>query len=141
MNSVVLCGRLSQEPKVTYSQGEKPMAIAKFSVACSRKFAKKGEQSADFINCVAFEKKAEWIEKYIHKGMKVDLKGHIQTGSYTNKEGNKVYTTDVFVEDIDFGESRNAAGLDTNPNIPQSAPDDNVFMNIPSNIDDEIPFL
>lgn len=139
MNSVVLCGRLSQEPKVSYTQGEKPMAIAKFSVACNRKFAKQGEQQADFINCTAFGKTAEFIEKYFHKGNKADLRGHIQTGSYTNKDGNKVYTTDVVVEEIEFGESRASASMNSTPEN-NSAPDGSDFMNIPMDENSEFPF-
>lgn len=147
MNKVILIGRLTRDPEVRYSQGEKPMAIASYSLAVDRMFKRDGEPSADFINCKAFGKQGEFAEKYLRKGMKIAVTGHIQTGSYTNRDGNKVYTTDVVVEQHEFCESRaessNAKGYDVPTPQPQPSPmptnsaDD--FMNIPDNID-ELPF-
>ena len=146
MNKVILMGRLTRDPEVRYSQnGEAPLAIARFSLAVDRRFQRQNaggdQQTADFINCVAFGKQGEFVEKYIHKGTKVALTGRIQTGSYTNKEGNKVYTTDVVAEEIEFAESKNSSSNngDFGGSAP-SAPADG-FMNIPdNNIEDEIPF-
>ena len=106
MNKVILMGRLTRDPDVRYSNGENATAVARFSLAVDRRFKRDGDQKADFISCVAFGKTAEFIEKYIRKGMRMTLAGRIQTGSYTNKEGNKVYTTDVFVEECEFAESK-----------------------------------
>lgn len=127
-------GRLTKDPDVRYTQGEKSMAIARYTLAVDRKFKKDGEPTADFISCVAFGKLAEVISKYCHKGMKVAVIGRIQTGSYTNKDGQKVYTTDVIVEEQEFcekkgeGESQNTAKADEG------------FMDLPGNVDSEIPW-
>ena len=139
MNRVILLGRTTKDADVRYSQGDKPMAIASFTLAVDRKYRKEGEQSADFINCKAFGKIAEVIEKYVTKGTKIAIVGRIQTGSYTNKDGNKVYTTDVMIEELEFCESKNA----NSGNAPQQNgqgfnPDG--FMNIPDGIDEELPF-
>ena len=145
MNKIILCGRLVREPEVRYSQGEKPMAIASFTLAVDRKFKKDGEQNADFINCKAFGKIAEFLERFGKKGVKFIVEGRIQTGSYTNKDGQRVYTTDIIAEDIEFAESKNSAGSDggytggqSSRPAPASAGDG--FMNIPDGIDEELPF-
>ena len=109
MNKVLLMGRLTKDPDVRYSQGENPTAVARFTLAVARRFSKNEENDTDFISCVAFGKTGEFVEKYLRKGTKVVVTGRIQTGSYTNKEGNKVYTTDVVVEDVEFAESKKAA--------------------------------
>ena len=110
MNKVILMGRLTRDPDVRYSQGENSTAVARYSLAEDRRFSRNDENSTDFINIVAFGKAGEFAEKYLHKGTKVLVTGRIQTGSYTNKEGQKVYTTDVVAEDQEFAESKNAAG-------------------------------
>lgn len=136
MNSVQLVGRLVRDPEVRYSQGENPIAVARFTVACNRKFKKEGEQDADFISCVAFGKVSEFVERYFQKGSSIGLNGRIQTGSYTNKDGQKVYTTDVFVESVEFVGSKNENQAGNNEATKKN--DD--FMNIPDNIDEELPF-
>ena len=111
MNKVILMGRLTRDPEVRYSQGEQATAIARYTVAVDRRFRRDGDsQTADFIGCVAFGRQAEFAEKYLRKGTKIALTGRIQTGSYTNKDGNKVYTTEVVVEEQEFAESKNASG-------------------------------
>lgn len=107
MNRVVLMGRLVREPEVRYSQTDQPMAIARYTLAVDRRRKQQeGQQSADFINCIAFGKNGEFVEKYLHKGTKICVSGHIQTGSYTNKDGQKVYTTDVVIDEQEFAESK-----------------------------------
>lgn len=143
MNKVMLMGRLTRDPEVRYSQGETPLAIARFSLAVDRRFSRNNggdQQSADFINCVAFGKQGEFAEKYLHKGTKIALTGRIQTGSYTNKDGNKVYTTDIVAEEMEFAESKGSNGDAPNYGASAPSPADDGFMNIPSGIDDEIPF-
>ncbi len=136
MNKVALTGRLTKDPDVRYSTGENQMCIARFSLAVNRRGAKKdGERKADFPSCVAFGKTGEFIEKYARKGMKFDITGRIQTGSYTNKDGNTVYTTDVVVEEIEFGESK---GSSSQPK-PESEPTEE-WVNVPDDVDDELPF-
>ena len=110
MNKVILMGRLTRDPEVRYSQGATATAIARFSIAVDRRFKRDGEPDADFINCVAFGKTGEFIERYGHKGTKFVVEGRIQTGSYTNKDGQRVYTTDVVGENVEFAESKNASG-------------------------------
>jgi single-strand DNA-binding protein len=141
MNKTILLGRLTREPEVRYSQGANPTAIARFTLAVDRKFKKDGEQSADFINCLAFGKTAEFVEKYLKQGTKIALTGRIQTGSYTNKEGQKVYTTEVVAEELEFAESKSAGGDNgqTSRPAPSQASSDG-FMNIPDGIDEELPF-
>ena len=134
MNKVALLGRFTKDPDVRYSAGEKQTAIARFTLAVDRRF-NRDEQSADFISCVAFGKTAEVIEKYMKKGTKVSVVGRIQTGSYTNKDGNKVYTTDVIVEEIEFAESK---GSSSNAEAPKKT--DDGFMNIPDGEDEALPF-
>ncbi len=138
MNRVILCGRLVRDPEIKYSQGEKPMAVAKFTLAVDRKFKKEGEQSADFINCTAFGKTAEVIEKYVFKGTKLIVEGRWQTGSYTNKDGNKVYTNDCAVDSIEFCESKSQQEKN---NAPAPSPNGDGFMNIPDGLEDGgLPF-
>ena len=139
MNKVILCGRLTRDPDVRYSQGDKPMAIAKYTLAVDRKFKKEGEQSADFISCVAMGKNGEFAEKYLKQGTKIVVEGHWQTGSYTNKDGAKVYTNDCMVESHEFCESRNSSQQSGNER-PQPMKDSDGFMNIPDGIDEELPF-
>ena len=110
MNKVILMGRLTRDPEVRYTQGDNPMAIARYTLAVDRRFNRNGDDAAaDFIGCVAFGRSGEFAEKYFRKGTKIVVTGRIQTGSYTNKDGNKVYTTDVVVEDQEFAESKNAS--------------------------------
>lgn len=139
MNKVILMGRLTRDPEVRYSQGENATAIARYSLAVDRRFKKEGEQSADFIGCVAFGKLGEFAEKYLRKGTKVVVTGRIQTGSYTNKDGQKVYTTDVVVEECEFTENKNSGSGSDHAPSPSSAVGDG-FMNIPDGIDEELPF-
>ena len=143
MNKVQLVGRLTRDPEIRYSQGENATATARFSVAVNRRFKNsEGNYDADFINCVAFGKSAEFVEKYFKKGMAIGLTGRIQTGSYTNKDGQKVYTTDVVVEETEFVESKGASSAD-NSNNSRTAPstaNNNDFMNIPDGVDEELPF-
>ena len=143
MNKVILMGRLTRDPEVRYSQGDSSLAIARFTLAVDRRFKKDGEASADFISCVAFGKQAEFVERYLHQGTKIVAEGRIQTGSYTNKDGQKVYTTDIVVENCEFAESKNSAGGDngfTSRPEPANAVGDG-FMNIPDGVEDEgLPF-
>ena len=152
MNKVILMGRTTKDVEVRYSQGENATAIARFVFAVDRRFHRDGdEQTADFINCVAFGRTAEFLERFGRKGTKFVLEGRIQTGSYTNREGQKVYTTDVVVEEQEFAESKNAGGNNGGYSAPQHnnpAPSANTsdlgsadgFMNIPDGIDEELPF-
>ena len=145
MNKVILMGRLTRDPEVRYSQGDASTAIARFSLAVDRRFKRDGDdQTADFINCVAFGKTAEFMERYARKGTKFVVEGRIQTGSYTNKDGQKVYTTDVVVENIEFAESKssdnnNGGYVPADRPSPSGAAGDG-FMNIPDGIDEELPF-
>lgn len=154
MNKVVLMGRLTRNPEVRYSQGERPMAVARYTLAVNRRFKRDGEQDADFINCVAFGRQGEFAEKYLKQGTKIVVSGRIQTGSYVNRDGNKVYTTDVVVEEQDFCESKNAQGSYQGPAgnggfndgfepagrpAPSAAAGDG-FMSIPDGIEEELPF-
>lgn len=139
MNKVILMGRLVADPEIRYSQGAEPTCIARYRLAVDRKYKKDGEQNADFINCVVFGKGAEFAEKYLHQGTKILAIGRIQTGNYTNKDGQKVYTTDVVVEEQEFAESKaSQGGQQFAPTRPTTPPTDNDgFMNIP---DDYVPF-
>lgn len=138
MNKVILMGRLTRDPEVRMSGDT---TVARFSLAVDRRFKKDGEQTADFINCVAFGKTGEFIEKYGRKGTKFVVEGRIQTGSYTNKDGQKIYTTDVVVEQVEFAESKASAdGNTTNNTANSNAPTDTSFMDIPDSIDEELPF-
>ena len=149
MNKVILMGRLTRDPDIRYTQGENSMAVARFSLAVDRRrTGADGQREADFINCVTFGKQAEFAERYLHQGTKIVLTGRIQTGSYTNKEGQKVYTTDVVVEEQEFAESKaasSAAGTTAyTPSRPEpSAAAGDGFMNIPDgdSVEDEgLPF-
>lgn len=138
MNKVVLMGRLTRDPEVRYSQGEAATAVARYTLAVDRRFKRQNdEQTADFISCVSFGKTAEFIEKYLKQGSKVIGCGRIQTGSYTNREGQKVYTTDVVMEEIEFAESKNSANNFNTTHDPQTQ---DGFVSIPDEIDDELPF-
>ena len=142
MNKVILMGRLTRDPEVRYSQGENAMAIARFTLAVDRRF-RRDDASTDFIGCVAFGRNAEFIEKYFRQGTKALITGRIQTGSYTNRDGQKVYTTDVVVEDQEFAESKNAqseSGFQSMSRPQPSAAIGDGFMNIPDGIDEELPF-
>ena len=144
MNKVILMGRLTRDPEVRYGAGENSTAVARYTIAVDRRFKRGGEQSADFIGCVASGRNAEFAEKHLRQGTKIVLTGRIQTGSYTNRDGQKVYTTDIVVEEQEFAESKAAAagnGGQGNYSRASSAPSDaNGFMNIPDGIDDELPF-
>jgi single-strand DNA-binding protein len=155
MNKVVLIGRLTRDPDIRYSQnGDSSQAIARYTLAVDRRFRRQdGEQSADFIGCVAFGRSAEFAEKYLHQGTKIAIEGRIQTGSYTRQDGTKVYTTDVVVENQEFVESKAAAAQNAAafagsmsaqspapaPAAPVSESTDG-FMNIPDGLDEELPF-
>lgn len=136
MNSVNLVGRLTKDPEIKYTNNG--ASIARFSIAVDRRFAKEGEPTADFINCVAFGKTAEFIEKYFHKGNRIGLGGRIQTGSYKKQDGTTVYTTDVIAENVEFVESKGSSAGGNN--APAQAPADEGFMNIPDIPDEELPF-
>ena len=154
MSKVILMGRLTRDPEVRYSAGENATAVARYTLAVDRRFRREGsDQTADFIGCVAFGRSAEFAEKYFRQGLKVVVTGRIQTGSYTNKDGVKVYTTDVVVEDQEFAESKNASQGASDggyqsyqrtapaPSRPApSAASGDGFMNIPDGIDEELPF-
>ena len=135
-------GRLTRDPEVRYSQGENATAIARYTLAVDRRYNRNNdEQSADFINCVAFGRNGEFAEKYLRKGTKIVVTGRIQTGSYTNKDGVKVYTTDVVVEEQDFAESKNNSSAGNGSNsAPATQDTSDGFMNIPDGIDEELPF-
>lgn len=129
MNKSILMGRVVRDPEIRYTQGENPMAVARYSLAVNRQYKKKGDETtADFISCIAFGKSAEFVEKYIKKGMKLLITGRIQTGSYINKEGQKIYTTEIVIETQEFTESKSASNQDV---------ENEGFMNIP---DEELPF-
>ena len=140
MNRVILMGRLTRDAEVRYSQGDSQSALARFTIAVDRRFKRDGDaQTADFISCVAFGKTAEFFERFGRKGTKFLIEGRIQTGSYTNKDGQKVYTTDVVVENTEFGESKN--NQQNNDNPPPAPRDNDGFMSIPDGIDEELPFI
>ena len=148
MNRVILMGRLTRDPEIRYSQGERQMAIARYTLAVDRRGRRNndnGEQQADFIPCVAFDRAAEFAERYFRQGMRVLVSGRIQTGSYTNKDGQRVYTTEVVVESVEFAESKSAASGSDGGFTPADRPSPSVaagdgFMNIPDGIDEELPF-
>ena len=151
MNKVILMGRLTRDPEVRYSQGDNATAIARFTLAVDRRIKRDNEASVDYINCVSFGRSAEFAEKYFHKSTKIVIAGRIQTGSYTNKDGQKVYTTDVVVEEQEFAESKatsdanagsfsHAGGFQQAPAPTPAADAGDGFMNIPDGIDEELPF-
>lgn len=150
MNKVILMGRLTRNPEVRYTAGEESTAVARYTLAVDRRYRREGEATADFIGCIAFGRNAEFAEKYLRQGIRIVISGRIQTGSYTNRDGQKVYTTDIVVEEQEFAESKksqeSAAGQqsargqqsETRPAAPEVGPDG--FMNIPDGIDEELPF-
>ena len=138
MNRVIMIGRLTKDPEIRYSQGENTTCIARYTLAVDRKFKQEGQPNADFINCIAFGKFGEFAEKYLHKGTKIAVVGRIQTGSYKNKDGNTVYTTDVVVEEQECCESKSSNQSQQNERHQQSSDD---FMSIPDGLDDTgLPF-
>ena len=159
MNKVILMGRLTRNPDVRYSTGQNPTCVARYNIAVNRRFKKDGEPDADFISCVAFGKNGEFAEKYLKQGTKVVICGRIQTGSYTNREGQRVYTTDVIVEEHDFAESKSSQNQTHSSQNPQNASNnrpndyeqmniDNLpasqndgFMTVPEGIEEELPFI
>jgi len=149
MNKVILMGRLTREPEMRYSSGDNQVAIARYTLAVDRRFKRQGDdQTADFINCVVFGRGAEFAENYLHQGTKIVAVGRIQTGSYINKDGQRVYTTEVIVEDQEFAESKAAAANYNGGGYQQATPSrpeptqaaNDGFMNIPDAIDEELPF-
>ena len=152
MNKVILMGRLTRDPEVRYSAGENALAIARYTLAVDRRFRRDGEATADFISCVSFGRTAEFAEKYFRQGLKIIVSGRIQTGSYTNRDGQKVYTTEVVVEEQEFAESMaasdNYAASHPQTSVPTPAPSmpapgvasADGFMNIPDGIDEGLPF-
>lgn len=158
MNKVALIGRLTRDPNIHYTQGQEPTCIARYTLAVDRRYKREGEQNADFISCIAFGKSGEFAEKYLRQGVKIAVAGRIQTGSYTNRDGAKVYTTDVVAEQQEFVESKaandghraseapQARGAQTTtrplPPPPSRQPTDaDGFMVIPDGIEDEMPFI
>ena len=140
MNKVILMGRLTRDPDIRYTQpnsAQEQTCIARYSLAVNRRFNRDGEQKADFISCVAFSRQAEFAEKYLHKGTKIVLAGRIQTGSYTNRDGQKVYTTDVVVEEQEFAESKTVGQIAQQNPAPVS---EDGFMEIPDGLEEELPF-
>lgn len=137
MNKVILIGRVVRDAEIRYSQGANTTCIARYTLAVDRKFKQEGQPTADFINCIAFGKLGEFAEKYLRKGIKIAVTGRIQTGSYTNKDGQKVYTTDVVVEEQEFCESKSSNQSQGNDR-PQTSSDD--FMSIPDGVEDGLPF-
>ena len=146
MNKVILMGRLTRDPEVRYSQGENATAVARYTLAVDRRYNRNNdEQSADFINCVAFGRNGEFAEKYLRKGTKIAATGRIQTGSYTNKDGVRVYTTEVVIEEQEFAESKNSSsagngGFTGGNNAPAMQDAGDGFMNVPDGIEEELPF-
>ena len=156
MNKVILMGRLTRDPDVRYSAGENALAIARYTLAVDRRFRRDGEATADFIPCVSFGRTAEFAEKYFRQGMRITVCGRIQTGSYTNNEGNRVYTTEVVVEEQEFAESKNASQANAGAyqqsyqpqqqpsapayTAPAPTPAADGFMNIPEGLEEELPF-
>ncbi|MEE3481883.1 MAG: single-stranded DNA-binding protein [Lachnospiraceae bacterium] len=149
MNRVILMGRLTRDPEVRYGANE--MAIARFSIAVDRRFKREGQPEADFFNCTAFRKTAEFIEKYLKKGTKVVVEGQVQNDNYTNKDGQKVYGTVIVVDNIEFAESKAASASSSAAPLPAggpapssadagAAPAGDGFMSIPDGVDDELPF-
>lgn len=154
MNKVILMGRLTRDPEVRYSQGANQTAVARFSLAVDRRFKRDGEPDADFFNCTAFGRQAEFIERYLHKGTKVVLSGRIQNDNYTNKDGQMVYSVRIMVDEVEFAESKNASTSDggfgggfggngggfNGGSAPAASGAGDGFMNIPDGIDEELPF-
>lgn len=141
MNKAILMGRLTRDPEVRYTNGDKPMCIARYTLAVDRRFKRDGQDGADFIPCVAFGKGGEFVEKYCKNGTKLAVTGRIQTGSYTNKDGQKVYTTEIVIEEQEFAESKAAQSGQQNTQPAKEKEGIDGFMNIPEGIDEEeLPF-
>lgn len=141
MNKVILMGRLTRDPEVRWSQGDSQTAVARFSIAVDRKFKREGETNADFFNCTAFGKQAEFIEKYLHKGVKVVVCGRVQNDNYTNKDGQMVYSVRIMIDEIEFAESKQSGNADgTGRNNAPVSTDSDGFMNIPDGLEDDLPF-
>lgn len=149
MNKVILIGRLARDPDVRYTQGEEQKCMARYTLAVDRPVRRKNGKDADFITCIAFGKAGEFAEKYMSKGMKIAVIGHIQTGSYTNRDGQKIYTTDVVIESQEFCESKEAndrargsdrSGQEDTGTYDQARADSDGFINIPDQIDEDLPF-
>lgn len=138
MNKVILMGNLTRDPEIRYTQGEKTMAIARFSLAINRRFSREGETNVDFFNCTAFGKQAEFVEKYFRQGFRMLLVGRVQNNNYTNKNGEKVYSVQIMADEIEFAERKQAGG--NNNSEPEQKQDDDDFMEIPENIESELPF-
>lgn len=145
MNKVILLGRLTRDPETRYSAGDSAMAITRYTLAVDRRFKREGDPTADFINCLVFGKGAEFAEKYFRQGTRIAVSGRIQTGSYTNREGRKIYTTEVVVEEQDFAQSREQADTpkaeQKQEPKPEQKTDADGFMNVADNIDEELPFI
>lgn len=145
MNKVILLGRLTRDPETRYSAGDSAMAITRYTLAVDRRFKREGDPTADFINCLVFGKGAEFAEKYFRQGTRIAVSGRIQTGSYTNREGRKIYTTEVVVEEQDFAQSREQADTpkaeQKQEPKPEPKTDADGFMNVADNIDEELPFI
>ena len=146
MNKFLATGRFTSDPTIRYANNDKQTCIANFTLAINRRFKREGEPDADFIRCVAMGRVGEFVEKYFHKGMKADITAHIQTGNYTDKNGNKVYTTDAIIEEIDFGESKSNASANTPVSTSTETPDDGFdnsddgFMTVEEEMDSSLPF-
>lgn len=138
MNKVILMGNLTRDPEIRYTQSEKSMAIARFSLAINRRFSREGETNVDFFNCTAFGKQAEFVEKYFRQGSRMLLVGRIQNDNYTNKNGEKVYSVQIMADEIEFSERKQSGG--NNNSEPEQKQDDDDFMEIPENIESELPF-
>ena len=131
MNKVILMGRLTSDPEIRYTQGETPTAVARYTLAVNRTYKRQGEPDADFINCVVFGRGAEFAEKYLRQGMRIVISGRIQTGSYTGRDGSRMYFTNIVVETQEFAESKASGSAETG---------EDGFMNIPDGLDGELPF-
>lgn len=140
MNKVILMGRLTMEPEVKYTAEDNPTAVAKYQLAVKRNYAREGQPNSDFIRCVTFGRNAEFTEKYLHRGTKIVITGRIQTGNYTNQAGQKVYTTDIIVEEQEFAESKAVNEERANAAASGMEADNEGFMNIPDGIDEDLPF-
>lgn len=141
MNKVILMGRLTRDPDISYKDGNPPMAIARYTLAVDRRGRNDSEQTADFINCVAFGKAGEHVEKYYRKGLKVVVEGRLQSNSYKNKDGQTVYTTNVVVESQEFAESKSNSNSNSNSNNDSFVPNNEEFMTIPDGLESELPFV
>lgn len=140
MNKVILMGRLTRDPEVRYTSGQDNLCIARYTLAVDRKFRQNNENTADFIPCVAFGKSGEFVEKYFKQGMRVTVSGRIQTGSYTNAEGRKVYTTEVIIEEQEFAESKSSTAPATQEQTPPPQTSSDGFMSVPECLEEELPF-